>query len=49
MLFQDDTKLKMLFWLIVVMAITIVIGVWELGLKPLYYLIISVVQLKFGV
>jgi len=36
---EDDTKLKLVLWIIITLAIVAIIGIWESVLKPLWGLL----------
>lgn len=36
---EDDTKLKIVLWIIIILALVAVIGIWESVIKPLWHLL----------
>lgn len=36
---EDDTKLKLVLWIIIALAVVAIIGIWESVLKPLWSLL----------
>ena len=36
---EDDTKLKLVLWIIISLAVVAIIGIWESVLKPLWHLL----------
>ncbi len=40
---EDDTKLRIVLWIIIILAICAVIGIWESVIKPIWHLLITYV------
>ena len=40
---EDDTKLKIVLWIIVILAVVAIIGIWESVIKPLWNLLATYV------
>jgi len=36
---EDDTKLRIVLWIIIILAICAIIGIWESVVKPLWHLL----------
>ena len=40
---EDDTKLKIVLWVIIILAIAAIIGIWESVAKPVWHLLVTYV------
>jgi len=40
---EDDTKLKIVLWIIIILAIAAIIGIWESVVKPIWHLLAAYV------